>query len=173
MTKSHFLKKLPPNFTNSQKSWFLKYYWSFLDHLPLPYKFHGSGMRGVLLFQFCQLWATKYKNRSIACTAMFYDKDLLIYVDIFCSHESGKQTDKPTVLFMSCLNLTLNIKEARIFHLFKILFLWWNLSLSSSTFIGFVQNAKFNEIVNKAIILANWNSIFFKQNSKKIKLCSI
>ena len=31
-------------FTYSQKSWFLKYNWNFLDQLLFPYKFYGMDM---------------------------------------------------------------------------------------------------------------------------------
>ena len=39
-----------PNFKNSQK--FLQYKWVFSDQILLPYKFHGSSMRGILFFNF-------------------------------------------------------------------------------------------------------------------------
>ena len=43
-------QEITPNFTYSQKSWFLKYNWNFLDKLLIPQEFHGSGMRGILVF---------------------------------------------------------------------------------------------------------------------------
>ena len=42
--------KIAPNFTYSQKSWFFKYNWNFLDQLLLPYKFQGSDMWGMYFF---------------------------------------------------------------------------------------------------------------------------
>ena len=36
--------KIAPNFTFSQKLYFLKYNWNFLDQLLLPYKFYGGNM---------------------------------------------------------------------------------------------------------------------------------
>ena len=43
-------------FTNCML-FFFKYIWNFLDQLFLLYEFHGSSIRGILFFQFCQLWA--------------------------------------------------------------------------------------------------------------------
>ena len=41
-----------PNFTFSQKSYFLKYICNFLDQLLHPYKFYGRDMSGILFFIF-------------------------------------------------------------------------------------------------------------------------
>ena len=40
------------NFTYSQKSYFLKYNWNFLDQQLLPYKFYGRDMSGMYFFVF-------------------------------------------------------------------------------------------------------------------------
>ena len=44
--------EIAPNFTYSQKSYFLKYNLNFLYQLLHPYKFHGREMSGILLFIF-------------------------------------------------------------------------------------------------------------------------
>ena len=44
--------EIAPNFTYSQKLWFFKYNWNFLDQLLLPYKFHGRDMWGMYFFIF-------------------------------------------------------------------------------------------------------------------------
>ena len=36
--------EIDPNFTYSQKLYFLKYNWNFLDQLLLSYKFHDRDM---------------------------------------------------------------------------------------------------------------------------------
>ena len=37
----------------------LKYNWSEIDQLPLPYKVYGKDMSEIYFFHFCQLWAVK------------------------------------------------------------------------------------------------------------------
>ena len=41
--KISIFQEIAPNFT-------FKHNYDFLDQLPLPYKFHGSSMRGILFF---------------------------------------------------------------------------------------------------------------------------
>ena len=50
--KIAIFNKIAPNFTSSQKSYFFKYNWNFLDQLPLLYKFYGRGMWEILFFSF-------------------------------------------------------------------------------------------------------------------------
>ena len=44
--------KIAPHSTFSQKSYFFKYKWNFLDKLLLPYKFYGRDMKGKYFFIF-------------------------------------------------------------------------------------------------------------------------
>ena len=39
-------------FTQKIVFFFLKYDWNFSDQLPVPYRFHGISMRGILFFYF-------------------------------------------------------------------------------------------------------------------------
>ena len=64
---SHF-QEIDPNFTYSQKSYFFKYDWNFLDQLLLHFVFYGRDMQGIyffffffffFFFHFCQLWANR------------------------------------------------------------------------------------------------------------------
>ena len=43
-TKYNFFYKIAPNFMYSQKFYYLKYNWNFLDQLLLPHKFYGRDM---------------------------------------------------------------------------------------------------------------------------------
>ena len=59
MAKYRIFKKSPQISHIHKKSLFFKYNCIFLDQLLLLYKVHGSSMRGLLFFQFCQLWPVK------------------------------------------------------------------------------------------------------------------
>ena len=50
--KISIFNEIDPNFTYSQKLYFFKYNWNFLDQPLLPYKFHGSDMWGMYFFIF-------------------------------------------------------------------------------------------------------------------------
>ena len=50
--KISIFQEIAPNSIYSQKLQFPNYNWNFLDQLLLPYKFHGSSMRGILFFFF-------------------------------------------------------------------------------------------------------------------------
>ena len=59
LTKYKIFKKLPQISHTHKNCDFFKqaYNWNFFDQLLLPYKFYGSGMRGILFFNFasCEL----------------------------------------------------------------------------------------------------------------------
>ena len=58
LTEYQFFKKLS-QISNTHKNRNLKYNWTFLDQLLLPYEFDGRDMLRNLLFHFCLLWVIK------------------------------------------------------------------------------------------------------------------
>ena len=56
LAKHWFFKKLAKIVRNHKNLNFSSIVGIFLDQLLLPYKFHGSGMRGIFFFQLYQLW---------------------------------------------------------------------------------------------------------------------
>ena len=86
-----------PNFTYSQKSGFLNYNWNFLDKLLLPYKFHCSGMRETLFFNFasCEPLSV-YSERSFFLPASNLQK-FIIYRTFFLN---SKGVFSPSLKFL-------------------------------------------------------------------------
>ena len=66
-------------FSYSEKMYFFKYNWNFLDQLLLPYKFHSSNMRGILFFDFASCEPFYFMYHVYHCLLM-YNSTFLLWV---------------------------------------------------------------------------------------------
>ena len=74
-------QEITPNFT--YKRVIFKYGWNFLDQLLLPYKFNGSGMRGIHFFNFASCESLRCSS-SLRFVELLKQKTFLLLLITLC-----------------------------------------------------------------------------------------